>query len=124
MSLVDSIFSPIAPLLIKQFGSDLTFIRRSEGTYNETTGVISSPEQRFTIKAVFDSLKPEELGGIYQATDVRVFIEPTSIGGGVATTEDRVEYRRAGQTVQAKVIQVTEYRGDNPIVFDAVVRPE
>lgn len=124
MSLVDSIFSPIAPLLIKQFGSDVTFIRRGEGVYDETTGLISNPETRFTIKAVFDSLKPEELGGIYQATDTRIFLEPSSIGGGVVTTEDAVEYSRAGQTIKAKVVQATEYRGDSPILFDAVVRPE
>ena len=124
MSLVDSIFSPIAPLLIKQFGSNLTFIRRADGVYDDTTGLIASAEQRFNIKAVFESLKADEIGGIYQATDVRVFLDPTSIGGGVVTTEDRVEYSRAGQTITAKVVNPTEYRGDSPILFDVVVRPE
>jgi hypothetical protein len=124
VSLVDSIFSPLAPLLINQFGSSLTFIRRADGVYNDTTGVITSAEQRYNIKAVFESLRADEIGGIYQATDVRIFFDPTAIGGGVVTTEDRVEYSRAGQTVTAKVVNPTEYRGDSPILFDVVVRPE
>lgn len=125
MSLPDSIFSPITPLLIKLFGSDLTFIRATEGEYSQETGVIENTEKRFKIKAIPDVIKTEELGGIYQATDARFYIDPSSIGGGVVTIEDSVEYKRSGGTVRARVVgPVKEYRGDGPILFDVVVRPE
>lgn len=125
MSLPDSIFGPITPLLIKLFGSDLTFIRATAGVYNQATGVIEDTEQRFEIKAIPDVITTEELGGIYQATDAKFYIDPSSIGGGIVSTEDSVEYKRSGRTVRARVVGPTkEYRGDAPILFDVVVRPE
>lgn len=124
VSFVDSIFAPIPPLLINQFGSEVTFVRRTKGEYDEETGLIKNAEKRFKVKAVFDSLKIEELGGIYQSTDARLYFDPVSIGGGIVTTEDAVEYMRSGRKIFAKVIKPDEIRGDESILFDVIVRPE
>jgi len=40
------------------------------------------------------------------------------------TTADSFEYQQAGTTIHAKVINPVTYRGDNPVLFACVARPQ
>lgn len=130
MSLVDDIFSSIPAPLITQFGVDVTYIKASENqSYDPNTGTISGSSVEIPIKAVIAELKPEELQGAYQQTDVKFIIAASSLGDYYPQMTDSIRYLQAGKTRTAKIIGQGStdrgnfsYRGDNPILHVVFAR--
>jgi len=69
-------------------------------------------------------LNPRESEGLYQTTDVRVIIGSSELGTYYPTEADRIQYSQAGVTREAKILNVTTYRGDNPVMHTLIVRPQ
>jgi hypothetical protein len=94
------------------------------GTYDDVTGTITPTQTRTPVKVVITKINPEEFQGLYQSTDVKIFIDPAQIANHYITTADSFEYQQAGTIVHAKVINPVTYRGDSPVVFACVARPQ
>jgi hypothetical protein len=125
VSKIDTVFGPLPAPLISEWGQPVTFVRRpGSGTYDPTTGDITLTETRIPVKAVITRVGPKELDGNLQATDLKIMIDPGQIGGQYITTEDHWEIPQAGVTTTAKVISLTTYRGDNPVFFVCIARPQ
>ena len=126
MSKVDTVFGPIPGPLIQEWGQPVTFVRTTgAGTYDQATGDITTAEMRLPVKAVVTKVNPKEDGGAYQTTDLKIMVDPAQLGWVYITTQDRWEIPVAGGVFQtAKVIDVTTYRGDKPVFFVCIARPQ
>jgi len=123
MALVDDIFSSIPGPLITQFGIDATYIKANlNPTYNPTTGTVSGAATEISIKIVISELKPEEMQGLYQRTDVKIIFAADALSGYYPQTTDSIRYVQNGVNRTAKIIGMYSYRGDNPIMHSVVAR--
>lgn len=123
MSLVDDIFSSIPAPLIDQFGTDATYIKASQNqTYNPETGTVSGAATEIAVKIVISELKPEEMQGLYQQTDVKIIIAASSLSGYFPQTTDSIRYLQNEVSRTAKIIGMFSYRGDNAIMHSVIGR--
>lgn len=123
MALVDDIFSSIPGPLITQFGINATYIKaNSNPTYNPTTGTVSGAATEISIKIVISELRPEEMQGLYQQTDVKIVFAADALSGYYPQTTDSIRYVQNGVNRTAKIIGMYSYRGDNPIMHSVVAR--
>ena len=59
MSKVDDTFD-FANSLVMEWGQDAVFVRKTGSTYDPATGLVSSTETTFNVKAVFLEIEPED----------------------------------------------------------------
>lgn len=120
-SKIDLVFGPIPGPLIQEWGQAAVFTPTGEkGTYDPATGDITSSALPVAVKVVITKVDPTEYGGLYQATDWKVIIDPAQIGN---------RYIQIGDTFTvdgkaARVINPVTYRGDNPVAFICIARPQ
>ena len=125
MSKADAVFGPLAGPLVAEWGSSCQYIRVTDpGTYDPATGLVASTETVFNVKAVMLELEPVEYSGVFQQSDFKLIIDPGQVGGGYITTSDRFVVPFPSGDKNCKVIDVVTYRGDKPISFEVVVRPQ
>jgi hypothetical protein len=123
MALTDNIFSSIPGPLISQFGISATYIKASQNqTYNPNTGIVSGSSTEIPVKIIITELKPEEMQGFYQQTDVKILISADSLPGYFPQTTDSVKYLQNGTARTAKIIGMFSYRGDSAIMHSVVAR--
>jgi hypothetical protein len=125
MGLIDTTFAPLPTAILAEWGQDITYIKTSTPrTYNPTTGSVNGADISVTVKGVILRLTPRESEGLYQSTDVKVIIGSSELGTYYPTEADRIQYTQAGVTREAKIINITSYRGDNPVMHTFIVRPQ
>jgi hypothetical protein len=125
MSQIDSTFAGIPAPILAKWGHDITYLKTSQSrTYNPTTGAVSGYDTPVTVKAVISRVNPREYEGLYQATDIKVIMGTEELGSYYPSELDRLQYQQDGATREAKIISVTSYRGDNPILHTVIARPQ
>ena len=125
MGLIDTTFAPLPTAILADWGQDITYIKTSTPhNYDPTTGSVNGADINVTVKGVIMRLNPRESEGLYQATDVRVIIGTSELGTYYPTEADRIQYTQAGVTREAKIVAITSYRGDNPVMHTLIVRPQ
>lgn len=125
MSLVDTVFASIPAPLISDWGQTVTYIKTSTPrNYNPTTGNVDGADVELSVKAVITNLSARESDGLYQSTDLRMIISASELGAYYPTEADRIRYTQAGETREAKIVAVTSYRGDSPIMHTLILRPQ
>ena len=125
MGLIDTTFAPLPTAILADWGQDITYIKTTTPrTYDPTTGTVTGADTNVTVKGVILRLNPRESEGLYQATDVKVIIGSSELGTYYPTEADRIQYTQAGATREAKIINITSYRGDNPVMHTLIVRPQ
>lgn len=126
MALPDTVFGPIPAPLINEWGIPITYLHAaSSQTYDPTTGAVTRTTTSTTLKAVLTALSPREVEGLYQSTDLKVYISATDLGlTTYPTTNDSIQYTQAGTTRTASILNITTYRGDTPILHALIARPE
>jgi hypothetical protein len=125
MGLIDTTFAPLPTAILADWGQDITYIKTTTPrTYDPTTGSVTGADTNVTVKGVILRLTPRESEGLYQSTDVKVIIGSSELGTYYPTEADRIQYSQAGATREAKIINITSYRGDNPVMHTLIVRPQ
>lgn len=125
MGLIDTTFAPLPTSILADWGQNITYIKTSTPrTYNPTTGAVTGADTNVSLKAVITRVNPRESEGLYQTTDLKVIIGTAELGTYYPTEADRIQYTQAGVTREAKIVNVTTYRGDNPVYHSLVVRPQ
>ena len=123
MAAIDDIFSSIPAQVLSQFGQDITYVKTlTPRNYNPTTGAINGSDTNLTLKGVISQVNSSESEGVLQGTNVTVLIGASELGDYYPTQADRIQYPRAGSTVEGKVISVRTYRGDKPVYHSLSVR--
>jgi hypothetical protein len=125
MGLIDDTFAPIAPTLLADWGQTITYIKTTTPrTYNPTTGAVTGADTNVTAKALISPITSRESEGLYQATDIRIIMSASELGSYYPTEADRIQYTQDGATREAKIINITSYRGDNPVMHTFIARPQ
>ena len=125
MSRIDDTFAAVPPALLRQWGQDITYIKSSTPrNYNPSTGSVDGADVPVTVRAVITRVNPRESEGLYQATDLKVIIGAEELGTYYPTEADRIRYPQSGKTREAKIIAITSYRGDNPVLHTLIARPQ
>jgi hypothetical protein len=123
MALVDDIFSSIPGPLISQFGISAVYIKASANqSYDPESGTVLGISTEIPVRIVVSALKPEEMQGLYQQTDVRIIISADSLSGYYPQTTDSIRYTQNGAARTAKIVGMESYRGDNAIMHSVVAR--
>jgi hypothetical protein len=125
MSQIDSTFAGIPAPILAKWGHDITYLKTSQSrTYNPTTGAVSGYDTPVTVKAVISRVNPREYEGLYQATDIKVIMGTEELGSYYPSELDRIQYQQDGATREAKIIAITSYRGETPILHTVIARPQ
>lgn len=125
MSLIDDTFAAIPTGILADWGQTITYIKTyTPRRYDPTTGAIYGSDISVTVKGVVTRLSARESEGLYQSTDLKVIIGNSELGAYFPTEADRIQYTQDGITREAKIISVTSYRGDNPVMHSLIVRPQ
>lgn len=125
MSLIDDTFASIPTGILADWGQTITYIKTyTPRRYDPTTGAIYGSDTSVTVKGVITRLSARESEGLYQSTDLKVIIGNSELGTYFPTEADRIQYTQDGITREAKIISVTSYRGDNPVMHSLIVRPQ
>ena len=123
MAAIDNIFGAIPAQVLSQFGQDLTYIKTTTPrTYNPTSGAVTGSDTNVTVKGIISVVNSIQEEGVYQGTSVKVLIGAEELGNYYPSQADRIQYTRAGSTVEGKITSVTTYRGDEPVYHSLIVR--
>ena len=85
---------------------------------------VTGADVTVTIKGVITNVNPREYDGLYQTTDLKIIIGNAELGTYYPTELDRIQYQQDGTTREAKIINITSYRGDNAILHTLIARPQ
>ena len=125
MAAIDDIFKSIPTQVLSQFGQNITYIKTTTPrTYNPTTGAVTGSDTNVTVKGIISVMDSNEADGILQGTSITVLIGAEELGDYYPTQADRIQYTQAGSTIEAKIISIRTYRGDQPVYHSLVVRPQ
>lgn len=125
MSQIDDVFQVIPAPLLNDWGQTITYLKTSTPrTYNPTTGAVTGADVSVTLKGIITRVTPRESEGLYQTTDLKVIIGTAELGTYYPTEADRIQYSQDGVTREAKIIAITSYRGDNPVLHTLIARPQ
>jgi hypothetical protein len=125
MSKIDTTFGPIPSPLIEEWGQRITFHKAGgPATYNPSTGNIQATTSTYIGKAVITRIKLEEIEGTLQSGDYKVITSPSHISNQTITTADSMSFTRGNKQIRGKIVDVTTYQGDSPVMFIAFVRPQ
>tara|TARA_R100000278_G_scaffold89060_1_gene67937 strand:+ start:66 stop:443 length:378 start_codon:yes stop_codon:yes gene_type:complete len=123
MAAIDDIFKSIPTQVLSQFGQDLTYIKTlTPRNYNPTTGAVIGSDTSVSVKGIISVVNSSQEEGVYQGTSVKVLIGAEELGDYYPTQADRIQYTRAGSTVEGKITSVTTYRGNEPVYHSLIVR--
>ena len=125
MSKVDDTFD-FANSMIMEWGQDAQlYAHQGPPVYDPATGTTTNNVQIIDVKIVISSLDIKETGGLYQQDDVKIIIDPVQINYIYLTDADYFMVPRNGASDQLmKIIEPKIYRGDNPVGYVIIARPE
>jgi hypothetical protein len=125
MSKIDTTFGPIPSPLIEEWGQQIVFYKvGGTPSYDPTTGNITASTTTYNCKAIVSRLQQVEIEGVLQRGDYKVIIDPSQINNLSITTADSMKFTRGNKQIRGKVIDVTTYQGDDPVLFIVFVRPQ
>jgi hypothetical protein len=123
MSRADRVFGRIPGPLIRRWGISAIYVKQSTNQqYDPEAGTVLGANEEIPVKIVPAQLRPEEIQGLYQVTDVKLLIDPGPLNGYYPQTTDFVKYFQNGRQRTAKIIGMMSYRGDNPILHVVIAR--
>ena len=124
MSKVDDVFD-FADELIDEWGHYVTFVRKENSVYDPETGSTTETETRQQVKVVISKLDISEYGGLYQQNDVKIILDPVQVNYIYITDQDYFLVPREGADDEMlKVIEPVTYRGDRPVAYVIIARPQ
>jgi len=124
MSKVDTTFD-FANSLVMEWGQAAQLITKGDPFYDINTGETTEDEIIYNVKIVITALDISETGGLYQANDVKIVIDPVQINYIYLTEADYFLVPRDGAPDQyLKIIEPKTFRGDKPVGYVIVARPQ
>jgi len=124
MSKVDDVYD-FADELIDEWGHYVTFVRKENSVYDPETGSTTETETRMQVKVVISKLDIKEYGGLYQQNDVKIILDPVQVNYIYITDQDYfLVPRENAPDEMMKVIEPVTYRGDRPVAYVIIARPQ
>ena len=125
MSLVDDIFKSIPLEILTDFGQDITLVKTvTPRTYDPNTGAVTGADTTVVTQGFIGSVSSREAEGLYQTTDLKITVSGDDLDNYYPTQADRIRYTQGGVTREAKILNVTTYRGEDPLLHVIIARPQ
>lgn len=118
---LDSALRAVAQAVVTDLGqalnTQLTYTRRLTTTYDIATGELTEFERPYEdIYAPVEFVRSDEESG-YQENIARIYIAPEQIGGNQPTLQDEITLKYDGLAREAKIQDVTTYRGGQTYLY-------
>ena len=98
---------------------------KRNSVYDPETGATTETETRQQVKVVISKLDISEYGGLYQQNDVKIILDPVQVNYIYITDQDYfLVPRENAPDEMMKVIEPVTYRGDRPVAYVIIARPQ
>ena len=122
---LDSAFKQIAKQVVADLGSSfdssIIYTRKASGSYNTSTGVYSTSDTTYSIKAPVEFVISTEDDG-RERREAKVYITPDLIGDNQPTLDDEVKLNFAGSTRVGQITNIDTKQGGQTYLFTLLVR--
>ena len=123
---LDSLFRDVVKQLIPEIGSSLdttvTYTRKVAGTYNTSTGALSTTDTSYAnINVPISFIRSQEDEG-RESREAKVYIAPHQIGDNQPTFQDEIILTYAGSTRTAQIVDIETKRGGQVYLYTLLVR--
>tara|TARA_B100001093_G_scaffold519509_1_gene608867 strand:+ start:24 stop:407 length:384 start_codon:yes stop_codon:yes gene_type:complete len=122
---LDSLLKGIAKQVVSDLGSSLdssiVYTKKASGSYNTSTGVYSTSDTTYSIKAPVEFVVSEEDDG-REIRRAKIYITPDLIGDNQPNFEDEITLTYAGSTRVAQIIDIDTKQGGQTYLFTLQVR--
>ena len=122
---LDSLLKGIAKQVVSDLGSSLdssiVYTKKASGSYNTATGVYSTCDTTYSIKAPVEFVRSEEEGG-QEMREARIYITPDLIGDNQPDLDDEVTLTFAGSARVGQITNINTKQGGQTYLFTLLVR--
>ena len=125
MALLEDIFKALPLEILTDFGQDITLVKTvTPRTYDPATGDVTGADTTVVTKGFIGNVSSRESEGLYQTTDLKITVSGDDLDNYYPTPADRIRYTQGGVTREAKILNVTTYRGEDPLLHIIIARPQ
>ena len=122
---LDSFFKDVAKSVVAQLGDSfdhsITYTKKASGSYNTATGVYSTSDTTYSIKAPVEFVQSTEDDG-RERREAKVYITPDLIGDNQPDFQDEVTLTYAGSTRVGQIVNIDTRQGGQTYLFTLLVR--
>jgi len=129
---LDSLFKSVASSVVKDLGTALdatiTYIRKTDPTYNVSTGTLTTSDEIYpNLKVPIEVINSKEQEG-REERQAKLYLTPDMIGNVQPTFEDTIvlEYGEisalAGTDRQVQITDIRTYKGGQEYLYIVMVR--
>ena len=122
---LDSLLKNVAKQIVSDLGdsfdSSIVYTRKASGSYNTGTGVYSTSDTTYSIKAPVEFVISTEDDG-RERREAKVYITPDLIGDNQPDFQDEVTLTYAGSTRVGQIVNIDTRQGGQTYLFTLLVR--
>ena len=120
-SLLKNVAKQIVSDLGNSFDSSIVYTKQASGSYNTATGVYSTSDTTYSIKAPVEFVISTEDDG-RERREAKVYITPDLIGDNQPDFQDEVTLTYAGSTRVGQIVNIDTRQGGQTYLFTLLVR--
>tara|TARA_R100000353_G_C6470436_1_gene186421 strand:+ start:27 stop:410 length:384 start_codon:yes stop_codon:yes gene_type:complete len=122
---LDTLLKNVAKQVVSDLGSSLdssiVYTKKASGSYNTSTGVFTTTDTSYSIKAPVEFVQSTEDDG-RERREAKIYITPDLIGNNQPTFDDEVTLTYAGSTRVGQIINIDTKQGGQIYLFTLLVR--
>ena len=122
---LDSLLKNVAKQIVSDLGdsfdSSIVYTKKASGSYNTATGVYSTSDTTYSIKAPVEFVISREDDG-RERREAKIYITPDLIGDNQPSFEDEVKLTYAGSVRTGQIINIDTKQGGQTYLFTLLVR--
>ena len=122
---LDSLLKNVAKQIVSDLGdsfdSSIVYTRKASGSYNTATGVYSTSDTTYSIKAPGEFVQSTEDDG-RERREAKIYITPDLIGDNQPDFQDEVTLTYAGSTRVGQIVNIDPRQGGQTYLFTLLVR--
>ena len=120
-SLLKNVAKQIGSDLGDSFDSSIVYTKKASGSYNTSTGVYSTSDTTYSIKAPVEFVQSTEDDG-RERREAKIYVTPDLIGDSQPDFQDEVTLTYAGSTRVGQIVNIDTRLGGHTYLFTLLVR--
>ena len=122
---LDSLLKNVAKQIVSDLGdsfdSSIVYTKKASGSYNTVTGVYSTSDTNYSIKAPIEFVQSTEDDG-RERREAKIYITPDLIGDNQPDFQDEITLTYAGSTRVGQIVNIDTRQGGQTYLFTLLVR--
>ena len=122
---LDSLLKNVAKQIVSDLGdsfdSSIVYTKKASGSYNTATGVYSTSDTSYSIKAPIEFVQSTEDDG-RERREAKIYITTDLIGDNQPDFQDEVTLTYAGSTRVGQIVNIDTRQGGQTYLFTLLVR--